>query len=206
MSRHASDLSGRRVGTWTVEEPTDIRDHGSVVWLCKCDCGRTRLVASRDIVRRRVRPCDAYADDSATVAPGAVFGALTVEAVNGSRARVRCECGREKDVEARDLARGAVTSCGCGIERLRRAAASCGAVDGTRLSSLTQRTRTRSASGVKGVTRGSVEGSWMARIKLAGEEYYLGQYPSLDEAVAARRRAEDALYGPVLRRYGRGDD
>ena len=56
MSRHASDLSGRRIGTWTVEEPTDIRDHGSVVWRCKCDCGRTRLVASRDILRGRVSP------------------------------------------------------------------------------------------------------------------------------------------------------
>ena len=148
MSRHASDLSGRRIrgrsGTYRYQGPWQRRV--ALQMRLRADAPG----ASRDIVRGRVRPCDACTDDSAAVAPGAVFGALAVEAVNGSRTRVRCECGREKDVEARDLARGAVTSCGCGIERLRRAAASCGAVDGTRLSSLTQRTRTRSASGCQG--------------------------------------------------------
>lgn len=205
LGRRAADLAGRRVGTWTVEEKTDLRDRGNVVWRCRCDCGRTRLAPSRDIIRGRVPACDSCGASGAPEV-GMVFGALTVERVDGARALVRCECGREREVEVRDLVRGAATSCGCGIERLRRAAASCGAVEGTRLSSLTQRTRDGSASGVKGVTRGSVEGSWVARIKLAGEEHYLGQFPSLEEAVDARIRAEEALYEPLLRRHGRGGD
>lgn len=209
MGRRASDFAGKRLGTWTVEGDSGERYQGSVVWLLRCDCGRTCLATSRELARGSVPPCDSCggaAVRSAAVEPGMVFGALTVERVDGARARVMCECGRVREVEVRDLVRGAATSCGCGVERHRRAAASCGAVEGTRLSSLTQKTRDASASGVTGVTRGSVEGSWMARIKLAGEDYYLGQFPSLDAAVRARRDAEAALYAPLLERHGRQPD
>lgn len=201
MGRPAENLAGRRFGDLVAIEDTGERDHGSAVWRCLCSCGRVTSASARDLMRGSVKSCGKC---SQSVREGRRFGALT--AVQETRPGVwlcRCECGREKVVEARDLLRGAVTSCGCGIARMRRAKASAGAVEGTRLSSLTQRTRETSASGVKGVTRGNTEGTWAARIKFQGHDYYLGQYKSCEAAVEARKHAEEMLFEPTLRRYGR---
>ena len=40
------DLSGQRFGKLTAIRPTEKRQHGYVVWECKCDCGKTALVST----------------------------------------------------------------------------------------------------------------------------------------------------------------
>lgn len=67
-----------------------------------------------------------------------------------------------------------------------------------RLVTKTQNMRNRSirsdnTSGVDGV-RGQFLGRWQAHIKVAGRTHYLGTYDSLEEAAAARARAEKELW------------
>ena len=53
-------------------------------------------------------------------------------------------------------------------------------------------------SGVKGVSRHN--GKWRARIGLEGKDVSLGQYMCKDEAIAARREAEEKYFGEFRRK------
>jgi hypothetical protein len=57
-----------------------------------------------------------------------------------------------------------------------------------------QRKRSTNKSGVTGVSWDRIAAKWLATIRVAGRTIYLGQFLSLAEAAAARKRAE-RLYG-----------
>lgn len=44
MSAFKNDLAGRRFGKLVVIEPTEKRSFANVLWLCRCDCGESRLL------------------------------------------------------------------------------------------------------------------------------------------------------------------
>lgn len=48
----ATDLSGRRVGSLTVVKPSGYRKDRHIGWLCVCDCGREKVIASNSLVRK----------------------------------------------------------------------------------------------------------------------------------------------------------
>ena len=51
------ELSGQMFGRLLVLRPTTDRKYGDVVWSCRCDCGRTVKVASRQLVQGHVHSC-----------------------------------------------------------------------------------------------------------------------------------------------------
>lgn len=54
------DLTGRRFGRLTVISEDDARWSGSVVWLCKCDCGNYKRVRASHLKRGAVISCGCY--------------------------------------------------------------------------------------------------------------------------------------------------
>ena len=54
FKRH--DLSGKRIGRLTVAWPVGIRCR-TVVWLCFCVCGNSRIVRAGDLLTGRTRRC-----------------------------------------------------------------------------------------------------------------------------------------------------
>lgn len=60
--------------------------------------------------------------------------------------------------------------------------------------------RSNNKSGTKGVSYRPDTGKWHARIKRDGKVTLLGDYASLDEAIAARKAAEAAHFGEFARR------
>jgi hypothetical protein len=48
--RKPLDLRGCKFGRLTPLRSTDKRTHGSVVWLCRCDCGNLTEVACNDLM------------------------------------------------------------------------------------------------------------------------------------------------------------
>lgn len=62
----------------------------------------------------------------------------------------------------------------------------------------TRRARKNSASGVTGVYWDSTRKHWVAHIYFRRERLVLGRFEDFNEAVAARRNAEEAVYGFVL--------
>jgi hypothetical protein len=54
-------------------------------------------------------------------------------------------------------------------------------------------------SGVRGVRWHSQTGKWLAQIKINYRNLNLGVIRSLDEAIAARKAAEEKYFDPILR-------
>lgn len=117
---------------------------------------------------------------------GQRFGKLTVlrpaENINDRTAWVcRCDCGQETVVRSNNLRSGRTRSCGghpnTAIARKVMAA---------------KRVRENDASGVPGVEWLPGKQQWKATISFQGRRYYLGVYPEFEDAVEARKQAENA--------------
>lgn len=136
---------------------------------------------------------------------GQRFGQLTVlapaENIGGRTAWLcQCDCGREIVVKTCRLRSGHTASCGC-----RAAAANPGVglaltyVDGTCVEMLRARTvRRNNTSGTPGVEWMAGKQRWRATICFKGKRRYLGSFENLEDAVKARKRAEEKLFEPFL--------
>lgn len=139
---------------------------------------------------------------------GQRFGKLTVlgPAENiGTRTAwlCRCDCGQETIVPTRRLRAGRRTSCGCEGLPSEAGRASLTFVDGTCVEMIRAGTvRCNNTSGVPGVEWWSRKGRWRATICFKGTRHYLGSYTRFEDAVQARKRAEEELYQPFLAEYG----
>lgn len=140
---------------------------------------------------------------------GQRYGHLTVLAPAENRGgrtawRCLCDCGRETVVQSGRLRCGHTKSCGCmgpgavpgaGLRGLTY-------VDGTCVEMLAAKTvRRNNTSGVPGVEWWKSKHRWRATLCFKGKRHYLGSYGSFEEAVKARRRAEEELVEPFLREY-----
>lgn len=118
MSRsYQNDLTGQTFGLWTVIGAAQPDKIGRAKWLCRCSCGKERVVTADNLLRGVSTSCGhtrfAKRRNDLT---GQRFAHLTVmHLVSMSQPiwHCRCDCGREVDVAARNLKYGHTTSCGC---------------------------------------------------------------------------------------------
>lgn len=54
---NVKDITGQQFGRLTAMMKTDERQRGSIVWLCKCECGNTCLVPSSNLIRGSKQSC-----------------------------------------------------------------------------------------------------------------------------------------------------
>lgn len=140
---------------------------------------------------------------------GQRYGKLTVlePAENvGSRTAwlCRCDCGQEAVVTTRRLRSGRTVSCGCvysaGIT------AHLTFVDGTCVEMLQAKTvRRNNTSGVPGVEWRPTKQRWRATICFQGKRRYLGSYRRFEDAVNARKQAEEALHDKFLDEFAQAN-
>lgn len=77
-----------------------------------------------------------------------------------------------------------------------------GYVDGTQLSRLTStRLISTNTSGCCGVYFDKRVGRWRARLKFKGKLMNFGSYVKYEDAVAARKQAEEEYFGELLEKY-----
>ena len=95
------NLVGNRFGKLTVISKTDHCIHGSVAWLCKCDCGNSIEVSTRDLNRGAVKSCGCLKKERCNLV-GRRFGRLTVikKESYGSHSiyLCKCDCGNIVDL------------------------------------------------------------------------------------------------------------
>ena len=137
---------------------------------------------------------------------GQRFGKLTAlapaENIGGRTAwRCRCDCGRETVVKTGSLCSGHTKSCGCqNGPGGPRSALGLTYIDGTCVEMLAAKTvRRNNTSGVPGVDWRASKRRWRAMICFQGKRHYLGSYSQFEEAVKARKRAEEELHDRFLR-------
>lgn len=54
---HAKDITGQRFGMLTVMKRVGTNKHRKALWKCKCDCGKTTVVSSVDLVTGNTKSC-----------------------------------------------------------------------------------------------------------------------------------------------------
>lgn len=60
IQKRSIDLTGRVFNRWTVMEYVGVLGK-SRIWRCKCQCGKVKLVASRDLSKGRSKSCGCFA-------------------------------------------------------------------------------------------------------------------------------------------------
>lgn len=58
-----NDLSGKRFGKLVAQKPIGRDKSGHVIWLCKCDCGKSSNVISRCLLSGESKSCGCYKKD-----------------------------------------------------------------------------------------------------------------------------------------------
>lgn len=104
--------------------------------------------------------------------------------------RCQCKCGNVVEIPATQLRKGCHTSCGC--QKVKRLKEVNQYTEGTSLRMVFSDTvRRDNTSGCKGVYQKN--GRWAARIQYKGKRYFLGVYDKLEDAVTARKEAEEKV-------------
>ena len=216
------DLTGRRFGAVTALRPVpppETRDHRPG-WLVRCDCGTEKVVNGSALRRGRITSCGCAVvrgkrHSEAMLAKcrhedliGQTFGELTAVAYLGrNRWRWVCSCGRETIARASNVKCGEIRSCGHLTNDARLAHIADGVLghaDGTNIKIIQHimdgDLRINNTTGHTGITirRYQAHIAYVASIVVRRKYIYLGQYPTMELAVAARKRAEDEYFAPII--------
>ena len=204
-----NSLVGARFGMLTVIAPAGSDKHGKRLWLCRCDCGAEKNILGANLLNGHSKSCGCTRQRDLT---GKRVGRLTVlerTELTSSCGKRRtylwkclCDCGEYVYRPTDKLTDG--TECMCeacaekhAAERMRENA---GYVGGTQISRIrTDRPIATNSSGVRGVYFDRRTGRWRARLKFKGKLMNFGSYADFNDAVRARRQAEEEYYGEFLK-------
>ena len=210
------NLIGNQYGLLTVVDTAEPDAKGNRRWLCRCECGNTVVVLEGNLVRLHTRSCGCLKSPDLT---GRVFGKLTVlgrsEKRNPRGARTtpmwecRCECGNITYKATDTLTNPDESMCkDCqGIYAAEIARRSAGFVEGTQLAKIRDMTPSAAnTSGYRGIYYESKFDRYRAQIIFQRKRYYLGTYKNIEDAIKARQRAEEDLYGAFLEKVGAANE
>lgn len=222
------DITGKVFGRLTVIEPTKQRQHGAVIWKCKCQCGNDEVYASRaNLEQGYTSSCGCLKSEivskiSKETKPkdikGQKFGRLTALESTDKRDngyvvwQCICECDNETYVNIHNLVSGNTLSCGCLNSEIAKENAvkniskhkENNYVAGTRLDFIkSNKPNKNNTTGYKGVYLRKKDGKYTAQIEFQGKRYFLGSYNTKEEAAEVRKEAEQKLYGDFLEWYNK---
>ena len=223
--RLSNDLTGRKFGKLTVLKLSGLNKHGERIWLCKCDCGNTVTVNSYALTKGHTKSCGCYrADRTRELCCKqndyfqeedyycGVFNDGSVFKVDKDDLELAKQYYWVKDANGY-----AVTSTphkGKSAYRLHRLIMN--AKDGfvvdhinhdksdNRKQNLRICTISQNAMNMrhkqnrelpKGICINKSNGMYVAQITKNYKNIHIGSYKNLNEAIAARKKAEQALFG-----------
>ncbi len=141
------------------------------------------------------------------------FGKLTVIGFDGKYAICQCECGNTKNIRKTSLTskKCPTKSCGCIQKQAAYNIGSKTIADNSRkqierniayhtnFQVITQdKPPVNNTSGVKGVSWNKEKEAWDAYINIHGKRIRLGRYARFEDAVKARKRAEEEYFQPLI--------
>lgn len=192
------DLKGKRFGKLVVLQMTEKRKRGAILWQCQCDCGTICLKPTNELNYGLAASCGCAWRQS-TVKTGDRFGRLSALEPTEKRSgrsivwKCQCDCGNLFEARATLLQSGHVSSCGCRkadldkdklLRNLTYQDDTC--IEFLKNISVPTKANT---TGVRGVIL-LKDGSYKAGLTFQKKRYYLGRFKTLEEAAAARKRAE----------------
>jgi len=214
------DLSGQKFGKLLVIEATNKRNSsGSVLYKCKCGCGNITYVSSGSLRSGHTKSCGCtreekfkkYREKKKINLVGKRFGKLIVlenvgvDKKHNSLWKCKCDCGNTIITIGRSLTSGLTKSCGCisrdNLGTLRKE----NNIEHTNVAivkGLLNNNKSKiTKSGVKGVCWNKREKKWRSYIMFKGKLSELGYFLKLEDAIKARREAEEKLFRPFLEEH-----
>ena len=201
------DLTGQRFGRLVV-----IRDNGGGKITCRCDCGTVKEYNKSNVKQGLTTSCgcarQGHAMSHVKNTVGQRFGKLVVlEELAGGKVQCQCDCGAIKTVNKAHLLHGDITSCGCSQKEMAKKNREPFLHDGTDINKIkASKATSRSKSGIRGVCWNERKGKWRANIGFKGKKIDLGYYDNIDDAIAARKAAEEKYYAPVIKEWESSHD
>ena len=211
MQATKRDLCGLRFGKLTVlrraEGPENCKTKAAF-WLCRCDCGNESVVLASNLIRGHTKSCGCNKQNDLT---GRHIGRLTVlgrsdkYATRGKRRvrlwECRCDCGNITYKATDTLTAGAENSCASCAQKYNAANAIkyAGFVGGMQLSKIRDMTPSAAnTSGCRDISYNKKTGKWEAIIIFRRKRTRLGSYRNFADAVNARKKAEQLIFGEFL--------
>ncbi|MEG2251351.1 MAG: hypothetical protein RR967_07825 [Anaerovoracaceae bacterium] len=212
------DITGMKFGMWTVIERAKNDKYNLTRWICKCDCGNEAVVNGNSLKRGGSKGCGCSRyKEMRKEEIEKRYGKLVV--IRGSHVSedkrmmylCKCDCGNELITRIDSLKRGTTVSCGCiSKEKARenqRKMVNIGRFKGTKVQNLNNNISSTNTSGYKGIRRAKKNGEergWIVRIGIKNERKYIGYFINLEDAIAARKEAEEKYYKPIIEEYEKG--
>lgn len=205
MTSNLHDLTGRRFGRLTVlREVEPVGRHRK--WLCQCDCGNLREVLANNLTSGHTTSCGCQKRRELA---GQRIGRLTVlerselTAPRGKRQvplwKCRCDCGEITYKATDTLTNSDLSMCAACAARYaaEQARACAGYVDGTQVSRIL--CHGDHADIARGVNYDKRTDKWRARLKFKGKLMNFGSYANYEDALKARKQAEEEYFGTFLK-------
>lgn len=204
------DLTDQRFGRLVALHRLEKKRGSNYVWLCRCDCGRMTEVSTNALLTGGTKSCGCARVEAlkrnARDISGQRFGRLVAleptDRRMGDRViwKCRCDCGKETFVSNSSLTSGNTKSCGCLPREHDSPTVNMRYIDGTCVEMLERKgLRRDNTSGYTGVM--AYRGRWKAQITFKGKRYDLGTYERIEDAAAARKKAEERIFGEFLAWY-----
>lgn len=213
---------GEKYGKLTVVKKTRKNKNGKWFYSCICECGNTKEVLGESLRSGNTTSCGCVRTEmlksrakemgknNLKDLTGKKFGRLTVLCCTDKRCNnnsaiweCMCDCGNKTLVKSSHLIDGRTKSCGCyNKENLQRIYNE-EFVESTKLGALNQKIPKNNTSGAKGVYWETKTQTWKTMIWFQGKGIYLGRYKKFEDAVKARKKAEEEYFEPVLNRHGK---
>lgn len=211
------NLTGTRIGKLTLLERK--RENKRTFYYCKCECGNEKWIRADGL--KNTRSCGCLAKETQFKKENLKnkkFNRLTVieevgrDKLNGSIIwKCKCDCGNIKEVSAHNLKNNSIQSCGCLQREIRiKNGKSVGAlhvknkiIEDTNIQVLlNKKLMAHNTSGHTGVKWDSERYKWVAEIIFKNKNFYLGRFEKKEDAIKARKEAEERLHKQFLKEKG----
>lgn len=206
------DLTGKRFGKLFVLAKAPTEKDGRTRWICQCDCSNAYVATSQALRKGFAKSCGCGRKKDIT---GMRFGHLTaierseqyiVRNKYGKRYlwKCNCDCGNivyRLPEKLRDDIDSACDDC---LSKLKVASMveNAGFVEGTQLAKIVSiKPTAANTSGVRGVIWNKRTQKWRAMLVFQRTSHYLGEYREFNDAVNARKAAEEKYYLPFLEKH-----
>lgn len=212
--RERSNIAGQRFGRLVALEYHHTDEKHRPHWLFQCDCSNTKVMPISSVKWHGVRSCGCLLDQhirelNRQDITGERFDRLV--AVRPTQERddsgsivweCICDCGKTAYQSVNKLHSGRVHSCGCLYNETRPECVKArrDLRNDTSISALVsaKRPHANNTSGVPGVCYDKRNNRWEAKIYFRKVRYYLGSYPTIQEAAAVRKEAERRIHDPEI--------
>ena len=195
------------------------KDKNKKYWLCECAlCRSKKWIRSDSVTSEKQKSCGCLKQKTQFKAKdlsGQRFGKLiaieNIGKINDSECyywKCKCDCGNETLVRSDLLLRGGTKSCGClRIEQalsneINKKFQEKNIVEHTNLKIISRKNPIKTnTSGYTGISWNNEKQMWVAQIGFQNKNYNLGYFDNKDDAINARKQAENDLFKPIINKY-----